>query len=79
MAKPVSLREQMREISFKPDRKLVVYFATSKFDAVWLKHENEDVKQFYENLPQCKEDCKTVRIALERYKILDTGPKENMR
>ena len=39
MVEPNTLQEQMKETQFIPDEKLVLYFATSKFDKVWRKDE----------------------------------------
>ena len=73
MARPQTLREQIREIPFVPDQRLIVYFATCKYNAVWHRDDKGFIDQFYLDLPDCKQDCKTIRSAMKRYKITDTG------
>ena len=44
MIEPLNESEQMREMTFKPDRILAVLFGTSKFDAVFKKQNNGEFK-----------------------------------
>ena len=74
MTVPLTLNETLRETHFVPHNKLVVYIATSEFDAVWRRDEKGKIVQFMDNLPQCREDCSTLRFVMKRYQITDTGP-----
>ena len=68
MVKPLSQQEQMKERYFEPNRKLAVYFATSKFDSVWrIDEEDGKAVQFLDDLEQCAEDCRIMRLALKKY------------
>ena len=74
MVKPLTLQEQMRETYFVPDYRLVVYCATSHYDAVWKRDKDGRIVQALPDLPLSKEDCATMRVALEKYDFSDTGP-----
>ena len=76
MTEPLTVNEQLRESYFEPDHKLVVYFATDKFDEVWKVDRMGEIVQFYANLTECKKDCKTFKNAMKEYKITDTGPED---
>lgn len=74
MVKPRTLQEQLKADYFIHDERLVLYFATSKFDAVWRQDKEGNVVQAMPDLPQCKSDCDSLREAMRRYLILDDGP-----
>ena len=44
MIEPLNESEQMRQMTFKPDRILAVLFGTSKFDSVFKKQKDGQFK-----------------------------------
>ena len=76
MAEPLSLSKTFREKYFEPEKKLVVYFVNSKYDAVWKRDMKQQGKivQYYPDLLYCKKDCADLRNAMKAYQITDTGP-----
>jgi len=76
MVKPRTLQEQLKADYFIHDERLVLYFATSRFDSVWRQDKEGNVVQAMPDLPQCKDDCASLREAMRRYLVLDDGPEQ---
>ena len=51
-----------------------VEFSTTKFDSTWKKNEKGEPEQAMPDLPEAKQDCTTLRVALQAYGVTDTGP-----
>ena len=74
MVKPLTLPEQMKEIYFVPDYRLIVCVATSDYSAVWKRDKNGKIVQALPDLRFSKYNNHVMRMAFEKYDFKDMGP-----
>ena len=69
MAKPLNMKESLRNRLFNVDHHLAVYFYTHEFNAVWkISDKNKGkVTQFYGDLPETKGDFIAMKGCLKKF------------